>query len=495
MGSAGGSSSSAKPLKPAQVQGYYNQLNTDTGGRLADFALNGTQPTAYTPLGDAGRVTAPTANASTYNYQPVDYRSALNAPSVAPAAQVDFRGVNAQVSAPQATASLAAYTPYDYSSLLQQPRVGAAAQAALTPVAAPAAVAAPTAATREVGYQELTPEQAMAVGGLGALREQQARRSNAQTLAQYAADPGLSTFQHLRANQLENQDFGSTLDALNQEREAAIVQFMADQRAKTLQANLANQSEVNKGAQFNATQKGAADQFNVSRALEASLANQGNAQAVGISNAGERNAMAQLAAKLGMDYQTLMGNLTSTEQGRGLQVALANQNASNQNSQFNATQQAAANQLNVGTQLSNAQMGLQASLANQAATNSASQLASQLGLSYEQLIGGLTSTDQGRVLQAGQANQQALNQTSQFNAVQQAAADQFNVGTQSTDAQRTYMANLANAGLSSSDMQALARIFFGGMGNTQTQQTPMFGGSDVVNAATLGALATGLVTI
>ena len=461
MGSAGGSSSSSKskPLTPGQVQGYYNQLDTNTGGRLADFAQSGTQPTQYTGLGAAGQVTAPQAQASSYNYQPVNYADLLQAPSVAPAALATYNPVNAQVTAPQAQISLAGYNPYDYNDLLTAPRVGQAAQASLTPIAAPPTVTAPTAATREVGYQELTPEQAMAVGGLGTLREQQARRSNAQTLAQYAADPGLSTFQHLRANQLENQDFNGTLDALNQERESAIVQFLADQRAKTLQADLANQSEVNKGAQFNATQKSAADQFNVSRGLEANLANQQNAQTVGMFNASERNAMTKLASQLGMDYQSLMGNLTSTEQGRMLQLALANQSAQNQGAQFNATQQADANRLN-------AQLGVQVAQGNQSAQNSMAQLASQLGLDYQSLLGNLTSTEQGRLLQAGQGNQNALNQTSQFNANQTQAADQFNVNTASTDAQRTYLANLANAGLTSADMQTLANIFFGGTGQT-----------------------------
>ena len=463
MGSVGGGSSKSKPLKPKQVQGYYDQIDANTGGRLADFARTGTQPTAYTPLGSAGQVTAAQAA-----YNPVDFSSRLTAPTLAPAAQVAYNPVAAQVAAPQATASMATYTPYDYSQLLQQPRVGSAAQASLTPIAAPAMVAAPTAATREVGYQELTPEQAMAVGGLGALREQQARRASQQTLAQYAADPGLSTFQKFRADQLERQDLGSTLDALNQERESAIVQFLAGQRAKTLEADLANQAEVNRGAQFNATQQAAADQFNVGTALDASKANQGNAQAVGIFNAGESNALTQLAARLGMDYQTLIGGLTSTEQGRVLQGVLANQDASNQTSQFNATQQAAANQFNVGTALTNAQRELDASLANQGATNDMAQLAAQLGLDYQQLIGGLTSTEQGRVLSAELANQGALNE-----------ASQFNVSTALTEAQRKYLADAANAGLNRQDLMALADIFFGGTGQTQTQSSGLLDGVSI----------------
>jgi hypothetical protein len=307
----------------------------------------------------------------------------------------------------------------------------------------------------------LTPEQATAVGGLGALREQQARRANSQTLAQYAADPGLSTFQRLRANQLEQQDFGATLDALAQEREAAIVQLLADQRARTLQADLANQAEVNRGAQFNATQQASADQFNVGAALDASKANQSNAQAVGLTNANNSTAMTQLAAQLGMDYQSLIGGLTSTEQGRRLQADIATQDARNQASQFNAAQQAAASQFNVATALADAQREFEASRANQDAINNAAQLQARLGMDYEQLLGGLTSTEQGRLLQAGQ-----------FNAGQQSTADQFNASlAQSsalTEAQRQYLADAANAGLSAADMQALADIFFGGSGSTST---------------------------
>ena len=301
MGSIGGSSSKSKPLKPAQVQGYYDQLNTNTGGRLVDFAQNGTQPTAYTPLGDAGRVTAPTASASTVGYQPLDFSSRLQAPTVAPAATV--------------------------------------------------------------AYQGLTPEQVQSMGGLGALREQQARRGSQQTLAQYAADPGLSTFQKFRADQLERQDLGGTLDALNQEREAQIAQYLAGQQDQTLRADLANQAAVNQTNQF----------------------------------------------------------------GAGL------------------------------------------------------------GLDFQKLLGGLTGEEQGRTLQAQLADQSAQNQTSQFNAAQQAGADQFNVGTALTEAQRKYLADAANAGLTSSDMQALANIFFGGMGNTQTQSTPMFSGSDLLSAGVLAS--------
>jgi hypothetical protein len=445
MGSLGGSSKSkseSKPLTPAQVQGYYNQLNTNSGGRLADFARNGTQPTQYTPVGAPERVTG-----ASIDYEPLDFREQLNAPRVAPAAQANYSPVNRQVTAPKALGYGVNYTPYDYSALLQQPTVGAAAQASVSPIDAPAAVAAPTAATREVGYTELTPEQATAVGGLGALREQQARRANSQTLAQYAADPGLSTFQRLRANQLEQQDFGATLDALAQEREAAIVQLLADQRARTLQADLANQAEVNRGAQFNATQQASADQS--------------NAQAVGLTNANNSTAMTQLAAQLGMDYQSLIGGLTSTEQGRRLQADIATQDARNQASQFNAAQQAAASQFNVATALADAQREFEASRANQDAINNAAQLQARLGMDYEQLLGGLTSTEQGRLLQAGQ-----------FNAGQQSTADQFNASlAQSsalTEAQRQYLAYAANAGLSAADMQALADIFFGGSGSTST---------------------------
>ncbi len=309
MGSTGGSSSKSKPLKPAQVQGYYDQFGSNTGGRLADFARSGTQPTPYTGIGAAGRVTAPQAQASNVGYQPLDFSTRLQAPTVAPAATV--------------------------------------------------------------AYQGMTPEQVTALGGLGALREQQARRGSQQTLAQYAADPSLSTFQRFRADQLERQDLGSTLDALSGEREAAITQMLADQRAKTLTADLANQA------------------------------------------------------------------------------------AQNQTNQFGAG----------------------------------------LGLDFQKLLGGLTGDEQGRVLQAALADQGAANQTSQFNAGQTAAADQFNVGTALTEAQRQYLANAANAGLSREDLQALASIFFGGMGNTQSQSSPMFSGGDLINGATLGALATGLISV
>ncbi len=313
MGSLGGSSSksSSKPLTPTQVQGYYNTLNSNSGGRLADFAANGTAPTAYDGIGAAGKVTAPTATATPVNYQPADITSQLSAPTLGAAAQVN--------------------------------------------------------------YNALTPEQVTAAGGLGALQEQVARRQNAQTLAQYAADPTLTTFQRLRANQLENQDFSGTLDALAKEREAAITGLLSDQSKQQLTADLANQAATN---QFGLT-----------------------------------------GAQMGLDYQKLLAGVLGDQQGRDLQAALA--------------------------------------------------------------------------------NAAAANSTSQFNAQQQAGADQFNVATALTEAQRKYQAAAANAGLTSADLQALASIYFGGTGSTSSssQSTPMFGGGDLINAATLGGLATGLISI
>lgn len=282
MGSMGGSSkSSSKPLKPKELQGYYDNLNANSGGRLADFASTGTQPTAYTPVGDAGRVTAPQAQATMLGYQQQDIAGRLQAPTLGPAAQVN--------------------------------------------------------------YSALTPEQVTAAGGLGALREQVARRQNAQTLAQFAADPSLTTFQRLRANQLENQDFGGTLDALAAEREAAITGLLSEQAQRTLQADLANQQASLTGAQ------------------------------------------------LGQDFQRLLAGTLGDQEARALQAALADQSAANQASQFNATQQA--------------------------------------------------------------------------------AAGQFNAATALTEAQRQYAAQLANAGLTRDDMEALARIYFGGAGSTSTSKT------------------------
>ena len=287
MASLGGSKSksSTNPLTPTQVQGYYNQLNANTGGRLADFATTGTQPTAYQGIGAAGRV-----------------------------------------SAPRTTAAQAAYTPLNVGSMVSAPGSLTAAR---------------------VGLNALTPEQVTAAGGLGALREQVARRQNAQTLAQYAADPSLTTFQRLRADQLQWQDFNSTLDALAAEREAAITGLLNDQQARQLQADLANQQATNQTGQF--------------------------------------NVQAQQA------YQQLLASLTGDEQARRLQAALA--------------------------------------------------------------------------------NQQATNQTGQFNATQRAAAEQFNVGTALTEAQRQYAAQLANAGLSAADMEALARIYFGGAASESTSKS------------------------
>lgn len=264
MGSLGGSSSksSSKPLTPTQVQGYYNQLDANTGGRLADFAMNGTQPTQYTPIGAPERVTAPSMTAASLGYQPTDVASQLKAPGGSVAARVK--------------------------------------------------------------YNALSPEQVTALGGLGALREQMARRQNAQTLAQYAADPSLSVYQRLRANQLENQNLSGTLDALAQEREAGITGLLSDQALRTLQADTSNQAA----------------------STQVSLANAQNALA----------------------YQGLLADTLGDQEARALQAALADQAATNQAAQFNAGQQATADQFNAGlgtsTALTEAQRQYMAQLAN-----------------------------------------------------------------------------------------------------------------------------------
>ena len=362
MGSLGGgskqktsntstSTSTSAPLTPAQVQEYYTQLNANSGGRLADYAMNGTPATPYTPLGPAGQVTATQAS-----FTPVDWSKQLTAP------QVNAAGMT-PVKAPQVAFS-----------------------AGTQPVAASLA-----GAPREVAYNELTADQLTALGGLGALREAMARRESAQTLAQYAADPSLSVFQRLRANQLENQDLGGTLDALAAEREAAIAQLAGTQRVQTLAADLANQSAVNQGQQFNATQQQAAALANQDAALKAQQINS--------------------------------------------QVALANQAAQ-----------------------------LQAAMANATNAKDVASLQAQLDMTYQQLLGNLTNSQSQMGLQAALFNAGAVNE-----------ANQFNVGTALTEAQRQYLADLANAGLTAKDMQTLADIYFGGMGQTTTSTSSSTG--------------------
>lgn len=104
-------------------------------------------------------------------------------------------------------------------------------------------------AAKSVGYQMLTADELRGLGGLGATRESAARRELDGALENLAADPRLSVAQHLRGKQLANTDYMDRLDAINQEREAAISQLASQERGRDYEARAADRMAFMEEAQ------------------------------------------------------------------------------------------------------------------------------------------------------------------------------------------------------------------------------------------------------
>lgn len=95
--------------------------------------------------------------------------------------------------------------------------------------------------TQATEYQKLTPEQILAVGGLGATQTAEVERMRQQGRQEVAADPSLSMFQRQRTNQLADQDVQARLNAIAKETEAAVSGLAGQENKLAYQADVANQ--------------------------------------------------------------------------------------------------------------------------------------------------------------------------------------------------------------------------------------------------------------
>jgi hypothetical protein len=94
--------------------------------------------------------------------------------------------------------------------------------------------------TADVSYAQLTPEQLRSIGGAGATRTAAVERTRQQAGERIGADPSLTTFQQLRANQLADQDAAAQIDAISKETEAILAQIAAGENAKLYDSQSAN---------------------------------------------------------------------------------------------------------------------------------------------------------------------------------------------------------------------------------------------------------------
>ncbi len=97
-----------------------------------------------------------------------------------------------------------------------------------------------TTGTPVTTYNAPTDKQLFDLGGLGATRRRDIERSRMTALDELKADPSLSTFQAQRARQLTNQDAASSIDALDDEIEAAITQIAMQRADREYAADSAN---------------------------------------------------------------------------------------------------------------------------------------------------------------------------------------------------------------------------------------------------------------
>ena len=154
-------------------------------------------------------------------------------------------------------------------------------------------------------------------------------------------------------------------------------------------------------------------------------------------------------------------------QGQQLGVDVARQNAANQ---LQAALQ--GQQLGVDVARQNAANRLQASSQNAGNWLQAALQGQQLGVDVARQNAGnqlqASSQNAGNWLQTALANAAMQNNSAQFNSTQSLQAQSTNLQAALEEARRKYAADAANAALPRDDLTALANIFFGGKGNTQS---------------------------
>lgn len=97
-----------------------------------------------------------------------------------------------------------------------------------------------TGGTPGVEYAPLTADELRSLGGAGATRTAAVQRTRDQAGERIGADPSLTTFQRVRANQMADTDASTQLDAISKETEALLTQIAGDERSKQYQAGVNN---------------------------------------------------------------------------------------------------------------------------------------------------------------------------------------------------------------------------------------------------------------
>ena len=405
--------------------GHWETVTTpgqDAPGRLSMFATAGTPTTDYQRVG-AG-ITPERVTAAQVGEVPQVQAGTIAAPGV-------VRPQRVQASTIAAPGTVQAGT-IAAPGTVQAGTIAAPGTVQAGTIAAPGTVQAERVSTGRpdltadaVTYNELTPAQLQALGGLGATRTADAERARRQAIEQIASDASLDVFQRGRSRQLTDQDYTARLDAINKETEAAISQLASEQRARTLAAQTANADRALQAGTANAQMGLQASSQNAANALQAGL----QGQQLGVDVA-RQNAANQLQAAL---------------QGQQLGVDVARQNAANR---LQASSQNAGNWLQAALQ--GQQLGVDV-----ARQNAGNQLQA-------------SSQNAGNWLQTALANAAMQNNSAQFNSTQSLQAQSTNLQAALEEARRKYAADAANAALPRDDLTALANIFFGGKGNTQS---------------------------
>ena len=511
--------STSKPLTAGDLTSYYNALDTLSGGThtpattqrrwVADAAVG---PDPNNPAswmsggknGDNWDSSNPGGHWETVTTPGQDAPGRLSMFATAGTPTTDYQRVGAGITPERVTAAQVGEVPQVQAGTIAAPGVVRPQRVQASTIAAPGTVQAGTIAAPgtvqaervstgrpdltadAVTYNELTPAQLQALGGLGATRTADAERARRQAIEQIASDASLDVFQRGRSRQLTDQDYTARLDAINKETEAAISQLASEQRARTLAAQTANADRALQAGTANAQMGLQASSQNAANALQAGLQGQQLGVDVARQNAANQLQAALQGQQLGVDVarQNAANQLQAGLQGQQLGVDVARQNAANQ---LQAALQ--GQQLGVDVARQNAANRLQASSQNAGNWLQAALQGQQLGVDVARQNAGnqlqASSQNAGNWLQTALANAAMQNNSAQFNSTQSLQAQSTNLQAALEEARRKYAADAANAALPRDDLTALANIFFGGKGNTQSGG----GTSSSVDAAKVAEVA------
>ncbi|MFO1359617.1 hypothetical protein [Plasticicumulans sp.] len=303
--------STSKPLTAGDLTSYYNALDTLSGGThtpattqrrwVADAAVgpDPNNPASWLSGGKNGdnwdSSSNPGGHWETVTTPGQDAPGRLSMFATAGTPTTDYQRVGAGITPERVTAAQVGEVPRVQAGTIAAPGTVQAGT-----IAAPGTVQAERVSTGRpdltadaVTYNELTPAQLQALGGLGATRTADTERARRQAIEQIRSDASLDVFQRGRSRQLTDQDYTARLDAINKETEAAISQLASEQRARTLAAQTANADRALQAGTANAQMGLQASSQNAANALQAGL----QGQQLGVDVA-RQNAANQLQAGL-----------------------------------------------------------------------------------------------------------------------------------------------------------------------------------------------------